>query len=490
VNNPDIHSSPVESIHPTAAGSNVNFPMVGHASSETDNRTEIDGAIIQTWERVKNRYFYNSKGKDFLIKQRSGTIEQFVPYNESTAREFLYDLARGPDEKGRKMVVSAVMKMIKSRNFCCWCGSLAGYDAGVYQSHGKQYLVTTSPTRLESEPGDWSTIRGILDAMFSIETDPHQMQSFLYSLAISRRKFFANQRDPGRCMVFAGPVQSGKTLLMDCIIVPLLGGRLSKCFKYMSGSTSFNSDLFSSEVLFIDDEAFSARKNDTQQLEAQIKQVTATRWHRLEGKGVDALEFNPFWRLFICINDTPNGLAVLPYMVEGLRDKVNLYQIQRAPQVPSSDTEKQLFLDRIEAELPYFAHYLENLEIPYDPNDSRNGVGVYHNPAIIGLLLGSEDTEQIMAIVTQAVTQRPSYNSLAPRVEESHFVGDAGQVLQWVRERLPDELRRALDANIARRGSNGFAQLMGYCAAKYPNGVIKKTGRGQWRVGPNESTRR
>ncbi len=50
-----------------------------------------------------------------------------------------------------------------------------------------------------------------------------------------------------------GPVGCGKSVLLDHIITPLLGGRKGNAYGYLSGKTNFNDELIGCEVRAIDD---------------------------------------------------------------------------------------------------------------------------------------------------------------------------------------------------------------------------------------------
>ena len=91
---------------------------------------------------------------------------------------------------------------------------------------------------------------------------------------------------------------------------------------YMTGVTPFNSELFRAEHLVIEDNTASTDIRARRAFGALLKTITVNEDQPCFGKGREALNLTPFWRLFISANDEPENLMVLPPIDESVTDKL------------------------------------------------------------------------------------------------------------------------------------------------------------------------
>ena len=179
---------------------------------------------------------------------------------------------------------------------------------GVYESNGDLLLASSSPKIIRSSPGTYPTISKFINDLFG--GDEHaetQVESFIGWLSVSRLAMLEGRRRPGQALVLAGPVACGKTQLIKQVIVPAMGGREAKPYRYLTGKTGFNSDLLGAEVLVIDDEAASTRIENRRALGEGIKQTLFASSVRIEGKFRIGFDFAPLWRIVIAVNDQPEA---------------------------------------------------------------------------------------------------------------------------------------------------------------------------------------
>ncbi len=153
----------------------------------------------------------------------------------------------------------------------------------------------------------------------------------------------------------------------------------------MQGGTGFNSELFGSEHLVIDDEFGHTDFRSRQKLTAAVKNFTAAGSQRCHGKGKEALTLKPFWRLSISVNDEPESLLVLPLMDDSVADKMMIFKISNRPMpMPTSTLEEtDAFWKQLMAEFPAFLHHLITLQVPEAMRSSRYGVRHFHHPEVM-----------------------------------------------------------------------------------------------------------
>ena len=88
--------------------------------------------------------------------------------------------------------------------------------------------------------------------------------------------------------MLAGPRDCGKSLLQSLLTI-LFGGRSAKPYRYMTGETSFNADLFGAEHLVIEDEQPNTDIRARRNFGAQIKEFTSNPMQSCHGKFREAV---------------------------------------------------------------------------------------------------------------------------------------------------------------------------------------------------------
>lgn len=464
---------------PTENSNEVPLPVSGA------NYQALKAAVVAAaWEDIESKCYYHGHKCRYMFLPTPNS--SFIALNEVGVIRILKikisELSRdsGLDEKTyRRFVdecVCSLITTIQSRNCVFFTGAVAGYDLGrVVPEKGYPILVVASPNRIRAEEGDCSTILGLIERMFGGDGEGRVQVSYLLSyLRNSVKEFDAGTNNPGHCLVLYGPAGTGKTFVLDKIIVKLLGGRKGQAFRFISGGTGFNADLLQSEVLAVDDE-FNGDAKNAGKLEANIKQITATRTHRIEAKGVDAAYLSPFWRLVLCVNDTPRGMSVLPLVDESIADKVAFLRVNNQVPFPEDPDEKRAIIEAIERELPAFKNFILNYNDDSLPRDARYGIRAYQNPEVLELL-GRNDYERFLGLLRAAISGH-ALNS--PR----SFQGTAAEIQLAVTSALEPAQQSALRNILNSRGGDGFAMMLGYTFRKYPNDIIQKRGRSMWRIG-------
>jgi hypothetical protein len=349
------------------------------------------------YESAKIQYWITS-GEDEWIRASETSVKNYLSINRRVSTY--------ASQEGGANPMKEAMNFITRNSNVEYATPLAGYSKGIYSFEGRRILVINSPSIVQPKNGDWETIKALLSQMLGAE----QLEYFFGWLQIGYISLSTGHFVPGQIPVFAGPADRGKTLIQTKIITPILGGRDARPYQYMTGQTSFNSDLFKGEHLIIADESPATEYKERQAFGASIKQLVAEPKQRLHAKGKDAIMLEPFWRVSISINDEAENLMILPPINDSMRDKLMLFKVSRPDCLPKdAEGQRRAFGAAIQRELPAFIHYLVNdYEIRPDLKKGRFGIREYYNAELI---LGVEElsTEAaLMSLVEQELFPKES----------------------------------------------------------------------------------
>ncbi|VGO22317.1 DUF5906 domain-containing protein [Pontiella sulfatireligans] len=411
--------------------------------------------------------YYDVLKKEYLIKNSHGWITQ-------TAAQFKRRLRRdGVSSKTSdgQMISPAEAEMlrIEDDHSVQYVGALAGYQEGFYETDGLRFLVSQSPCMVNPVKGDWEVLRKTFDAVLG--DDAHDQRPFCFGwLQVAVKALRAGLFVPGQCLAIAGPAGSGKSLLQNLITV-MLGGRSAKPYQFMTGGTAFNSELFQTEHLMIEDEAPASDYRSRRKLGTQIKQITVNETQRLHAKGREAVTVRVLWRLSITLNDEPEDLHVLPTIDSSLEDKLILLRAYKRtlPMPTDSQEQKKAFWDALMASVPAFLHWLiHDFVIPSELVSERFGVRHFHHPALVASLIEMSNETEFLALIDRYITLP--------------FSGTASELDAKLRE----EARRQADALLYFNGAAGA--YLARLSKMHPLRVRKRRSakQNQWEISPQD----
>ena len=355
-----------------------------------------------------------------------------------------------------------------------YAGALAGYATGVYDMGERRILVTESPRLIDPKPGEWPTLKTVIDGL--LHDQECDQQPYLFGwLKIGYEALRAGERRPGQALVLAGEHDCGKSLLQNLITL-ILGGRSARPYQYMSGLTPFNSDLFEAEHLMIEDEQASTDIRARRNFGAQLKNITVVDWQRCHAKNRVAISLSPFWRLSVTVNDEPENLMVLPPIDDSIEDKLIILRASkfRMPMPTATLQQRKAFWQRLVDELPAFLDFLLQWKIPDYLVGERFGIRHFHHYEIL------------RAIDALAPEQR-----LLRLIDEEIFHGDSEEVWEGSSEQLERQLTE--DQSGCRHEARRLFTFLNACGVylarlhkKYPNRFkpIHKRDGNRWRIHP------
>ena len=349
-------------------------------------------------------YYVPSAPKDYFIPNAAGG---YVRVRKSTVENLL--IAGGFSNKTPQGGISEVDEMlirIQTEHAVEYVGSLAGYQAGYYPEI--QSLIISSPVLVEPVAGTWPILNQLMDNLFGEEQLPYVFGW----LKTARTQYRDRTWVSGQAFVLCGPAGAGKNLFR-LIVSVMFGGekRVGHPYQFMTGGTTFNSDMFAGEILAIEDESESRKRDARIKFGSAIKQIVANKDHRHHRKYEEAVHVSPLWRLIVSLNDNPERIAVLPPMDEDIEDKIMLFKVRKHPMpMPTSTAQEQAaFKAALIAELPAFVHFLENWEIPEELKSSRFGVKHYHHPELIWDLDQTTPEFKLLEMIDEALFDTPLY---------------------------------------------------------------------------------
>jgi hypothetical protein len=346
---------------------------------------------------------------------------------------------------------------IQLENDVAYAGPLAGYHAGLVEQCGYRVLVTTSPKLIKPEEGGCPLILQLLLNLFGHE----QLKHVLGWLKMAEESLRTGNFRPGQALVMVGPAKSGKSLFQNLLTL-LLGGRSAKPYKYMSGQTTFNGDLFTAEHLMIEDEVSSTNAAKRHHFGTEIKGVTVNETQACHPKNKQIIMLVPFWRLSISTNE--DNLTILPPMNDDLVDKFIITKVEKLPMPMPTVTmeERKVFWDGLVAELPAFVNYLQKWQVPKELECERFGILSFGHPDLMADLNELAPETRLLAIIDSSLFHK-----------ESVFSGG----WKGTSDKLENFLRAssyAREAELLLNFQNAIGVYLGRLAAKHPERFSQK----------------
>ena len=344
---------------------------------------------------------YHENGKGFLV----GRDGEYIIMTASDMKRHLLSIGFSREKKVPLSDVEQALHDIQLNKSIAYAGPLAGYSAGLRVVCGQRILVTGGPKIIEPDPKvDWPIIRTLIEQMLSADQGK-QIVTFYGWLSHAYRTLRRGEISQGQALALAGPRACGKTLLQQ-IIREVLGGREGNPYPYMIKATPFNRELFGAENLMFGDEVASTNYQSRSQFGAMLKQFVVNPTQRCHGKGREAITLDPFWRLTMSLNDETSNLDVLPPLShDSIVDKIILLLTVRPAMLEEPEwmsRSRRENWDRITAELPGFAAFLESHRIPAELADGRFGIRYYHNPDLRVQLKAESPERRLLELIDLA----------------------------------------------------------------------------------------
>lgn len=345
--------------------------------SESDENETQEGVLDFYYEHFAGRYWGRDSRNRYIVRPK-----------ESVKRKLKIDgLSGGRVTEGVNEVEKA-LETIETEKAVDYAAPLAGWGTGCYSTADSRVLVTQNPDMYELKKGSCKNLLQIIEGLLGEE------QSWYFNVWLWRA--FESLRDNkirrGQGIIIAGPGDCGKSLLQS-IITEILGRRIGKPYKFLTGETQFNSDLFGAVHQQIEDEATNGDPRVRKHLGGALKNAIANFEQWCHPKHGQPFVLKPLWRISFTVNDDANALQVLPQWEEWLRDKIMLFHAQSCelPVDTTKENGEDLLWALVCKEIPAYLHMISKIKIPDDRKNGRFGVKSYHSPSLLEMLQGGDE---------------------------------------------------------------------------------------------------
>ena len=387
-------------INPISQAKNTRTPVVIDVNTDFDEIADSPEAAVVTINSLDDIHFYK---RQYYTLNADAT--EYISFGAEDLTRMLRIMGYSP--KGADGEVSAIDKiknMIITEQYVHYVGVIAGRSIGVVENeNGIRHLVTRQNRRINASEGEWPTINTIINSIFG----DGQRDYFFAWLHRSRRQLERQSYMQGHALVIAGGVGKGKSLIQETIVSKLLGAS-ARASLYLTGGTTFNADLVSSETLTIDDDGGDRDAKSRRVYGDRLKMITAgSKSVQCHGKGVDGYMVEPLWRICVCMNDDDQSLGAFPAIGEGdcdsVGDKILMLKCLGLAPIPFTGKRNQsaLLEAAIRRDLPGFAYFIDNYKIPpaIQRGDCRFGFDEYHHPELLATV-NQDSNERTLLSVT------------------------------------------------------------------------------------------
>lgn len=385
-------------------------------------------------------------------------------------------------ESGEASELSTVLNFITSHQRVIKAVPAIFKPSGLNIVCGRRTLNTSTVRVMQPAEGTaiWGPLGQLPQISAFIDTLPGTEHQKLVALAWFCHAYqgaYNLTPNAGQVMFMVGGVQAGKTFLSRQIFGKIMGG-FAEAGNWLLGNTAFNSELFYSPWWAMDDSDASSDPNKRRVFSAAIKRIAANREFQFNEKFKAAAMTEWMGRCFITMNGDEESLRMLPDLDEGNLDKIMIIRTKDAKDVKVPRDMKAL-----QAELPWFARWCLDWEIPaYLLGDARFGVKSFHEAEML------EDARQ---------TCPQSGFADILEIWRAEYFTDNPELEYW--QGTPAALLMAILANPARQAALGrkspdaVSRALGGMFAKGYPGLLKgprTTGTALWRLlPPSESSK-
>ena len=394
-------------------------------------------ATILGFSPIPLKAYYDGAGKTFWIQDSRGV---WIEIHESAMRRHLKQCGFSPLAPKNECLSPLERELNRMQMEECidYAGPLAGCSVGVVNMGGKRVLVKDSPQLIEPKSGECPTIDILLNNLFCGQVHD-QLPHVLGWLKIAVESLRSGSRRPGQALAIAGEHDSGKSLFQK-LVTHILGGRSAKPYRYMSGGTDFNGELFGAEHQMIEDDVSVSDLRGRRSFGAKIKDLTVNEVQSCHAKNRQAISLEPFWRLTITLNCEPENMMILPPIDQSLEDKIILLMAYKKPMPMPTRTDQQraAYWAKLVSELPAFIHRLMEWEIPPTLKSERFGVTHFHHPELLSAIDAMSPESRLLALIDLELFKEENPNEwhgTAEELEKALVVSGsnhhAKQLLSW-----------------------------------------------------------
>jgi hypothetical protein len=300
------------------------------------------------WHAEKNRFYFDD-GSTYLPVNEKGLrilLKKFGLF-----KDIIADKKREYDAAETECFERFLAEVMIHRRID-WPGVIAGYKQGLQIVNGVRLLITEEKQYIQSEQGECPNIQYIMDELL-----PDEQADYWHA----RLKLFFEALDSGagfcfnQAFILVGETQCGKSLLVEQIISPLLGGDANAII-YLNENNRFNADLARAAHWVIDDQGeklnFSRRV-----ITDGYKKCVSSPKIRVELKGGDVINVPTARMLTVLTNHGSKNINLIPEIEEDNADKISLFLASKVELKTKPNQETNVAIRRELAAYRYWLQY-------------------------------------------------------------------------------------------------------------------------------------
>lgn len=321
------------------------------------------------WRRTKDNTFARTPQEDLkrhLRKEGFPVMAQLVPGQIGSAR--LFDEA---------------IVFLQDHSFVTTVFNLSGHRPGILRTReGKGVLIPDGMRPMKSSPGDCGeTLHFLFDLL-----GESQLPYFLAWMKSAVEDYSSGNPDGWRSshmLGLVGPAGCGKSMLQN-LISEWIGGGEADPYDMLIGSDRgrFTQDLANAAHWRMEDKAPIHKISQRMHYSENVKHHCVTRVLDVHAKGRDKIHLPTFRRITISCNEESDAQTNLPFLTEGIRDKLIILQCSK---VETLTADYHANITRFRNEMSAFRHYLLKEHVvsqELKQGGERMGFREYINPDI------------------------------------------------------------------------------------------------------------
>jgi hypothetical protein len=340
----------------------------------------IGNAIRNVFWDTKNYFEFNPLTGSYVMIQKEDLILHL---------RHDYHLGTISGQGGMSEVHTALRK-IQQMNHIDGFGPFVNRPMGITQFQGRRLLNTYKIRPAEPFEGEVVPERDCpwLHNFFQDFFDPYYQLDFFFAwLKIFYEGQLSYRATNGHVMFVAGDTGQGKTCLSNTIL-PALFGASEEANSFLTGETTFNKNLISVPLWTVDDSTMvvTNAKDRKARWSAMLKKIAASREFECHGKFENPCRVEWMGRVMITCNLDPISIQIMPSLDISAEEKISALKVKtKGQQARGFD---QNWKEIIPREIPYFARFLLNWQIPdHVKGDPRYQIKPYMHKSL------AEDSE-------------------------------------------------------------------------------------------------
>jgi hypothetical protein len=367
-------------------------------------------------------------GQKYYTKDGQGN---WRPYSKEDIREHLIISRKleGERVRGEPSAADLALEHIRHWQAIDGAAPFAFKKYGLFSTGARRFLNThtsrvLSPaegTALWGPGGQFPWLSKFLETLLDSKV---QLDVFVAWLHRFYKSAYELDLDRGQNLFLIGPPGTGKTLLNQNILGKLMGGG-AEAQDYLLGETDFNSQLFEVALWTVDDSKSATTASAHAIFSSMIKKLAANQSFQYHAKFRVPCTVEWQGRVVVTANDDEESLRIIPDLGISNLEKTILLRTTKTPIEFPSARQIELIL---KAELPFFARYLLDHQIPDElVGTSRYGVKSYHEDSLLREAEYSSRTNSFYEVLSDWHKQW-----FEEHPKEQHWEGTAFQLLKQI----------------------------------------------------------